>query len=86
MKNKKVIKLLWDAFSCGVDYGQLKMEEERDKEETFNGFLDVVHDKKFNIPIKSQQRRQIHSQKWFEAKRKSKKDFFNILENLLTSK
>lgn len=76
-------ELAFDIFSWGADYGQLKMEEERDNEDLFSGFLGCIYDKKTSTPMKEPQRRQPHSENWRNAKRKSFEEFKNLLRGLL---
>ena len=60
---------LWNIFYWGVGYGQLLMEEERESEEIFDAFICASHARKTSMKSNSVQRRQIHSEKWFEAQR-----------------
>ena len=71
-----------DIFSLGVDYGQLLMEEERESEGMFDAFLGKAFDDKYSMPMAQTQTRQVHSKKWFKAKRKSQKEFFEIIKAL----
>ena len=73
---------LFDIFCLGVDYGQLLMEEERMTERNFDGFLGKAYDDKYAMPMQPIQTRQVHSEKWFEAKRKSFPKFQELLLNL----
>lgn len=73
------LKQLFEIFSWGVDYGQLTMEEERASEEWADAFQGVIIDKKFSMPSMPTPRRQIHSDKWFNAKRESFKKFENFM-------
>ena len=82
MKTLQLNKLLWEAYFYGVDYGQLTMEDERESEETFEAFNGVIFDKKYAMPMASTQKRQVHSEKWFKAKRKSKDKFYKMLKQI----
>ena len=73
---------LFDVFCFGVDYGQLLMEEERQGEGLFDAFLGVQFDKKFAMPMAQTETRQVHSEKWFKAKRKSLKQFEELMIKL----
>ena len=75
---------LFEIFSLGVDYGQLIMEEERDSEDSFDAFQSHLIDKKYSMPSNIAPRRQPHSEKWREVKRKSVQRFFEIYNNNLT--
>ena len=75
--------ILLKVFSLGIDYGQLLMEEERQNEETFDAFMSHCFDKKYNAPCNPQERRQLHSEKWFAFKRKSFDEFLNLLAKSL---
>ena len=68
-------KELWDVFFWGVDYGQLLMEQERENEEIFDAALCSMASRKFAVPSTPVRRRQLHSEKWFDAKRKSYHSF-----------
>jgi len=72
---------LLDIFCLGVDYGQLIMEEERDSEDLFTGFLGHCFDKKYSMPMSQNERRQPHSKKWREAKKNSYLKFLEIYKN-----
>lgn len=71
--------IMWECFKLGIDYGQLLMEEERESEEGFDAFIGHCIGKKYNAPSHPVERRQCHSEKWFEAKRKSKSRFLEII-------
>jgi hypothetical protein len=83
MEPKKLYDLLFEAFCYGVDYGQLLMEEERENEGIFDAFLCGVSAKKYGVPSAPTRTRQVHSEKWFAAKRKSKADFLDMCANIL---
>uniref|UniRef100_A0AAU8AU90 Uncharacterized protein n=1 Tax=Dulem virus 31 TaxID=3145749 RepID=A0AAU8AU90_9VIRU len=83
MKILVTSKQLFDIFSWGADYGQLTMEEEREQEEWADAFQGVIIDSKYNMPSHPAPRRQLHSEKWFNAKKESLKKFEKFLiENL----
>ena len=71
--------ILLKVFSLGIDYGQLLMEEEKENEETFDAFMGCQSNKKYNVPCHPQERRQLHSEKWFKAKRGSFEEFMEIV-------
>ena len=73
---------LFDIFRFGVDYGQLLMEQERQGEGLFDAFLGTVFDNKFSMPMAQTQTRQVHSEKWFDAKKKSLNDFKELMIKL----
>lgn len=74
--------LAWDIFCWGVDYGQLTMERERENEEWFDAFNGYFVARKTTMPANPVLRRQLHSEKWFEAKKKSYDDFIEFLTKL----
>lgn len=88
--SKKVLPLvdditeidLFDIFCYGVDYGQLLMEQERENEGFFDAFLGTVFDTKFSMPMAQTQTRQVHSEKWFNAKKESLKKFEELMIKL----
>ena len=88
--SKKVLPLvdditeidLFDIFCYGVDYGQLLMEQERENEGFFDAFLGTVFDTKFSMPMAQTQTRQVHSEKWFNAKKKSLNEFQELMIKL----
>ncbi len=73
---------LFDIFCFGVDYGQLLMEQERQGEGLFDAFLGTVFDNKFSMPMANTQTRQVHSEKWFDAKKKSLNEFQELMIKL----
>lgn len=70
---------LFDIFSWGIDYGQLTMEEEREQEELADAFQGVIIDAKYSMPSQPVLRRQVHTEKWFNAKRKSITKFLDFM-------
>ena len=58
------------------------MEEERMSESYFDGFMGKTYDDKFAMPMQLIETRQVHSQKWFAAKRKGFVKFQDLLLNL----
>jgi hypothetical protein len=68
-------KDVWKVFWWGVEYGQLLMEEERKSEEMFDAAVCYQSGLKYGVPSSPIQRRQLHSDKWFAAKRKGYKNF-----------
>lgn len=73
------IDLAFDIFSMGADYGQLKMEEERDNEDLFHSFLGYGYSRKNALPLKGLKRREPHSDKWRNAKRRSFENFKKLI-------
>jgi len=72
---------LWDIFFWGAGYGQLLMEEERENEEIFDAAGCAHFARKRNVPSIPVRRRQIHSEKWFEAKREGYREFIQFYKN-----
>jgi hypothetical protein len=72
-------KMLWEAFNCGADYGQLKMEEERDNEDLFDAMLCHSHARRTSMPSNNTPRRMPHSEAWRAAKRDSFKRFQDLI-------
>jgi hypothetical protein len=76
VKNVTVtINDIFQVYFWGMAEGQLLMEEERENEELFDAAVCFIGARKLCIPTVPVQRRQIHSEKWFDAMRKSKQDF-----------
>jgi hypothetical protein len=73
---------LFDVFCMGIDYGQLLMEQERENEELFDAFNCACVARKYCIPSTIIPRRQIHSKKWFDAKRQSYNKFIELVANV----
>lgn len=71
-----------EVFMWGVEYGQLLMEEERENEEIFDAFLCSVGSRKYGLPTTPVRRRQIHSEKWFNAMRAGYKNFLEYYASL----
>jgi acyl-CoA reductase-like NAD-dependent aldehyde dehydrogenase len=71
---------LYKVYFWGMAEGQLLMEEERDSEEWFDAAVCAAGSRKFCIPTTSVQRRQVHSEKWFETMRKAKKEFNEFIK------
>lgn len=66
-------------FEWGFDYGLLKAEEERESEEWADAFNMYLVDNKTSMPAQPVERRRLHSDKWFEVKRKSFEKFKEFL-------
>ena len=79
----KLANILFECYTSGVSYWQLIMEEERETEELFDAFNWSVSAKKFAMPTYPVERRQLHSGKWFEVKRKEAKDIYNIIKDII---
>jgi len=73
---------IMEIFKMGIDYGQLMMEEERDREELFDAFQGYIIDQKYSMPSNPAPRRLPHSENWRNAKKKSLNDFMEILVNV----
>jgi hypothetical protein len=71
---------LYEVYFWGMSEGQLLMEEERESEELFDAAICSVGARKLCIPTVPTQRRQIHSEKWFEAMRKAKQEFREFIK------
>jgi hypothetical protein len=78
---------VWDVFWWGVKYGQLLMEEERENEELFDAFLCSAGSRKYALPTTLVRRREVHSEKWFNAMREGYRnfvDYYALLDNTST--
>lgn len=76
---------LFSIFLMGVDYGQLLAEQERDSEDLADAFQGHIINQKYAMPSQVAPRRQPHSEAWREAKRKSFKDFQELLVSVQTT-
>jgi len=72
-------------FEYGVDYGLLLAEQERQGEELFDAFQGSAFSAKFAMPSAPAERRQLRSDKWFEAKKKSLVEFAEIYSKVIKS-
>lgn len=71
------LKDILKVYECGIDYGLLIAEEERDSEDMFDGFICGLTSEKMCVPSMPERRRQPRSKEW----RKTKKDAtFEFLE------
>lgn len=86
MKIKELQDLLFSAYTSWISRWQLIMEEERESEEMFDWFMGVVWDNKYSMPIHPIERRRLHSDRWFEVKRKEAKDFYDIITSIYLTK
>lgn len=75
-------KALLKAFECGIDYGLLIAEEERDNEDVFDAFLCAQVARKMCVPSVPARRRQPRSENWRKAKRESYSQFIDLIVNL----
>ena len=66
-------------YYWGVSEGQIIMEEERASEEIFDAMVCAHASRIFNVPSAPLQRRQLHSEKWFNAMRKDKAEFQDFI-------
>lgn len=80
--NEPIVKLLLKAFECGIDYGLLIAEEERDSEDLFDAFLCVQVARKMCVPSVPAQRRQPRSENWRKAKRESYLKIFGLIADV----
>ena len=78
MNIDKLIK----AFECGIDYGLLIAEQERDSEDLFDAFLCGTYSRKMCRPSAPAPRRQPRSAEWRKAKEESVRQFIELVANL----
>ena len=62
------IKDLITAFECGIDYGLLLAEQERDSEDAFDSVCCLLYSRKHNVPSAPANRRKARSEAWRNAK------------------
>jgi len=79
----KLANILFECYTSWISYWQLISEEERESEEMFDWFMWVVWDQKYSMPIHPTERRMLHSDRWFEVKRKEAKDIYKIIKELI---
>jgi hypothetical protein len=82
MDKSKIAGMVAQAFISGADYGLVLSEEERMSEEMFDGFQCFLASKKYAMPSCPAERRQIHSKKWFDAKKESVDKFNDLLKEI----
>jgi len=82
--NVNDVEFLWEIFGYGVDYGQLLMEQEREGEEWFDAFNCAVIARKTAMPTPLAERRKLHSEAWFNAKKEGLNNFLEIIAKLKT--
>jgi len=82
LSKKEIIDIMEKCFYYGVGYGQVLMEEERESEEFFDAFIGHCIDKKYNSPSHPTERRQAHSEKWFEAKKHGFKNLQKLIRKM----
>ena len=80
------LKTAFEIFNWGVDYGQLTMEEEREDEDWADAFNCCLVARKTAMPANNITRRQPHSKKWLNAKRKSFNEFQDLLVEIVAQK
>lgn len=73
------IKTAFRIFNWGVDVGLLFAEQEREKEEWAEAWKGYAVARRTGMPSHSSSRRQLHSEKWFAAKRASFEEFKDFL-------
>jgi len=74
---------LYQVYFWGMSEGQVLMEEEREIEDMFDAAVCGYSGKKYCVPSAPARRRQIHSEKWFNAMRKAKTDFNSFIKRKL---
>lgn len=77
-----MIDLLIKAFECGVDYGLLIAEQERDSEEIYDACQCSEFSKKMCMPSTPTERRQAHGEEWRNAMKKSIAKFAKLCEEV----
>lgn len=75
---------VFDIFCLGVDYGQLSMEEDFFDNNWADTMGIITTDKKFSMSSQIIQR-QPRSEKWRDAKRKSYKEFMELVKKINTT-
>lgn len=73
------IKTALKIFSWGVDVGLLFAEQEREKEEWAEAWKGYAVARRTAMPAQTSSRRELHSEKWFAAKRSSLEEFKDFL-------
>lgn len=73
------IKELYDVYFWGASEGLLAAETERLSEEMFDAAVCEHSGKKYCVPSAPVRRRQLRSDKWFEAMKKDKGKFVDFL-------
>ena len=74
--------MLADCFNMGMHYGLLKAEEERESEATFDSAICYLTDEKFQSPSITTEKRQPHSEEWFDKTRNEAKRYFKGIMSL----
>lgn len=67
------------AYECGIDYGLLLAEEERDSEDCFDAAGCAVYASRMCIPSTPAPRRRPRSETWRAAKRDSMSKFLKLV-------
>ena len=73
------IENLIAAYECGIDYGLILAEQERDSEDVFDAAGCAAYSSKMCAPSVSAPRRRPRSAAWRESKRKSMERFLALL-------
>jgi hypothetical protein len=73
------INELMTAYECGIDYGLLLAEQERDSEDMFDAAACAVFSAKMCVPSMIVRRRRPRSTEWRDAKQKSINKFFELV-------
>jgi len=76
------IQGLLKAFECGVDYGLLLAEQERDSEDLFDAAVCAVMSRRTCLPSSTAPRRMPHSDAWRTAKKESLRQFIDLYNGL----
>jgi len=70
------------AFECGIDYGLLLAEQERDSEDLFDAATCAIMSRRTCLPTSIAQRRGPHSDAWRTAKKDSLRKFIDLCNGL----
>lgn len=73
------VETAFRIFKWGIDVGQLFAEQERENEEFGEAWKGYAVARRTAMPMQGSTRRQLHSEKWFEAKRASLQAFQSYL-------
>jgi len=79
MNSEEIIKALITAYECGIDYGLLLAEQERDSEDFFDAAGCAIYAKKMCVPSTPAPRRRPRSAAWRETKKASMPRFLEII-------
>lgn len=79
------VKDLMTAYECGIDYGLMLAEQERDSEDAFDAAGCAVYSARMCVPSTPCRRRQPHSAAWREAKRAAMDRFLQLVVRIANS-